>query len=368
MPDNTVSNIKEIANQQDKWEKVATGYRTQYESGKLSREIASRAVFAADVLWQAGNMVSQGEPGVWLAISDSDIVGVIIHTHKPGGEIYINYAAIAPQFHSGSPNGDKPKGIGTTMLEAIRREAQEQSAPKLTLNARDEKALAFWQSHGFSDSLPGHLMKASPAQVYCYIADNPDADDVVLAGIGESIPGFRAMTVKSKELPVIGETQFKVMPGLERTGKIGATIMGRRDLPPVIDKRWYSRGKDLPWVLAHEIGHQCIYDIAKAIGPSALDKDDVETSVARWMVKKGVDYTKINFREPTLVLYAANLVTDLRVGRRIDHVLAGEFVAEVVAHYITTYDDPMAYHLPKEIEDVIKTALEMPPYQRGRTH
>lgn len=375
MPDNTPSNIKELARQQDRWEQVAVGYRTQYESGKLPREIASRAVFAADVLWQAANLIGQGEPGIWIAMSGDDVIGVIIHSHKPNGEIYINYAAIAPQFHVGVPNGDKPKGIGTSMLEAIRREAQSQNAPKLTLNARDEKALAFWQSHGFSNSRPGHLMQATPSQVYCYIADDPDCDDVVLAGEPESIPGaksvgdMRYMTVKSKDLPVVGETTYKVMPGmLEHLGTKGATIMGRRDLPPIIDKRWASQGKDLPWVLAHEIGHQCIFDIAKAIGLRDTRPGDVELKVARWLVDQGIDFRHISFREPTLSLHASRIIDDIKMGRQVNNVLAGELVAEVVAYYVTTANEPYKYRLPAEVEHVIKAALEAPPYERSRTH
>ena len=367
MPDNTVDNIKELSRQQRKWEQVASDYRHRYEASELPRDVAFRATFASNVLWQAANMISQNEPGVWIALSNDDIVGVIIHSHRPGNKIYVDYVTIAPQFHPGAPDGDKPKGIGTSMLESIKQEAAQQNVSELVLHSLDEQAFRFWQSHGFSDSLPGHKLHATPSAVYCYIADDPDAGDDVDAGEPETIPGFRfpdeirAMSLESKELPVVGETKFKVMPGLNRTGKRGVTILGRRDLPPIIDKRDYKKGSDLPWILAHEIGHQCIFDLARAMN---LRDDATEIDVARWLIDHGVDYHYISFREPTLALHANRLVDDIKAGRQVNHILAGEFVAEVVAHYITSYNDPRAYHFPADVESVVKDALETLPYER----
>lgn len=367
MPEHTISNAQEIARQQKQWSTIAQDYERRFHRGEIPWPVAYRARFAAEALWLAGSMVSARTPDAWVALSNSDIIGVMIHTHRDSREIHIDYVAIAPQFQPGSPNGDKPKGIGTAMVEALVQEANRENIPKLTLQALDAPAFKFWQSHGFRDSRPHQPMYAHPSQVYCYIADNPDAGDVALAGDLSKIPGARALAVKTKELPVAGPTEYKVMPGLTRLGKRGIALMGRRDLPPIIDKRWAKQGKELPWILAHEIGHQVIYDletVAKRHRPDLFTRGDTETNVARWMIQEGVDPRQIRFRDPTLAIYATDFANDLRAGRPVDHRIAGEFVAEVVAYYITTYQETGVYRLPSGIEDAIKQAIEMPPYER----
>ena len=174
---------------------------------------------------------------------------------------------------------------------------------------------------------------------------------------------LRQLVTKKLDLPGVGPAPYQVLPGLNRIGGGGASIVGDRQTPPIIDKKEYRKGKDLPWILAHEIGHAIAFDMvdfARQERPELFRSGDRETNLTVWMVKSGVDVERIPFKDVRVQDNGRRVATDIQANslRPGDRDICREIYAEAVAYYITTLDEPTGYKLPANVGAVIQKALD----------
>lgn len=206
-PNDSPQTLSFMRQEADRWRMQANGYYQLYQQGQLPKAIYTRAYFAGEVLWSAASLLHKGRSQVLLVEQDGAILGVATYKYQDS-RASISLQATEPVHQPTTPNGDKIRGIGTSLTRAMGREFLARGVQRVALVPLDDAAEAFWTGRHFHDGVqPPILHLDGPEEIKCLVTacsvdlpDMPDEGDLAAAGGWDEIWGSVLPEVKRRLL------------------------------------------------------------------------------------------------------------------------------------------------------------------------
>lgn len=212
-PHDSPQTLSFMRQEADRWRRQANDYYQLYREGRLSKTIYTRAYFAGEVLWVAAKLLAGGQANVLMVeqvgdaeIGNGTILGVATYKYHDS-RASISLQATEPVHQPTTPNGDKLRGIGTTLTRTMGREFLARGVQRVELVPLDEAAQEFWEGRHFHDTAGPILHMDGLGEIQCLVTacsedtpDMPDEGDLVAAGGWQAIWGSVLPEVKRRLL------------------------------------------------------------------------------------------------------------------------------------------------------------------------
>lgn len=148
--DQTPENVARLTSVSEHWDEIAEGYRRQ----GIARKVPGHAQFAADTAWYGARCVIPASECDTLVLintlgHNTQIEGIAVYTvEPPRGDIIL--FTVSPLHQPETPDHSHPKGLGSTLLDALKIDMQRRSVQTIELSPLDRYAEAWWRSKGFA--------------------------------------------------------------------------------------------------------------------------------------------------------------------------------------------------------------------------
>jgi hypothetical protein len=146
----TVENVARLTSTSEIWASIAQGYRRQGVPSK----VPSHAQFAADAAWYGARCAVPTSECDTIVLTDglyrqSLIQAVAVYTvDKAKGDIIL--FTVSPEYQPEVPDHDMPKGVGSTLLDAVKMDMQSRGVLTVEVSPLDRYAEAWWKNKGFA--------------------------------------------------------------------------------------------------------------------------------------------------------------------------------------------------------------------------
>jgi len=146
----TSENVKRLTSTSELWDSIAQSYRRQ----GVPPKVPSHAQFAADALWYGARCAVPESECDTIVLTDglyrqSLIQAVAVYTvDKTKGDIIL--FSVSPEYQPEVPDHDMPRGLGSTLLDAVKLDMQRRGVQTVEVSPLDRYAEAWWKKKGFA--------------------------------------------------------------------------------------------------------------------------------------------------------------------------------------------------------------------------